>query len=1027
MYPRTPLSNLRKLNSISSLTFKLSTLPKATKEINRKIQVELTPEHHIYNDLLKACLQECKLVQSHGETPHLQAQSLRKSKTIHAQVLKIGFGLKGKLGNFLVDLYSKCGDLDLARKTFCRLDERDGSAWNSMLSLYSGCGLLEDVIWAFGSMRNCRTQPNEFTFSIVLSACGRLRAVGFGKQVHCDVIKMGFESISSCEGSLISMYAKCDCIIDAWKIFDRASDPDTISWTAMIAGYARFGLPDEALKLFKEMQQLGREPDQVTFGTVLTACFSLGRHSDARCLFAQMPNPNVVAWNIMISKHAQSGYNVEAINFFEDMRASGVKPTRSTLGSVLSAIASLGALTQGQQVHSEAIRLGLDSNVYVGSSLINMYVESQNMEDASNVFATVTERNIVLWNAILKGYAHNGQSYHVLDLVSDMKDCGIQPDEFTYTSVLKACACLESLDMGRQLHSSVIKINLDLSVFVGNALVDMYAKSGDLKDARQQFEIIQDRDNVSWNAIIVGYGHEEDEEEALIMFQRMILNGFVPDEYALSSILSTCARLQALEQGQQVHCFSVKSGLDFKLYAGSSLIDMYAKCGAIEASTRILSQMPEQSEVSRNALIAGYIQNNQMDEAVHLFQDMQMAGLKPTKITFASILPACGGTSRLNMGRQIHCYTIKSGLLQGDIFLGVPLLGMYLNFLSIEDANKLFLEFPDKNSVLWTAIISGHAQNDYSEEALWLFKEMHSGNVPPDQATFASVLRACACSAALKDGREVHCLIIRSGFNSDESTSSALVDMYAKCGDMRSSMQIFEEMDNRQDVISWNSMIVGFAKNGYAEDALQIFDRMKHALVKPDDITFIGILTACSHAGLVSEGCRFFDIMVNYYEIQPRVDHYACMVDLLGRGGHLKEAEEFIDGLPFQPDAVIWATFLAACRIHGDNVRGQRAAERLIELEPQNSSPYVLLSNIYAAAGDWNGVNTIRKAMKERGVKKLPGCSWIVVRKKTNLFVAGDKFHPNAGEIDEVLKDLTALMKEDGYVARIDPVLQDED
>ncbi|KAF2296593.1 hypothetical protein GH714_000414 [Hevea brasiliensis] len=342
----------------------------------------------------------------------------------------------------------------------------------------------------------------------------------------------------------------------------------------------------------------------------------------------------------------------------------------------------------------------------------------------------------------------------------------------------------------------------------------MYAKSGVLEDARQQFELMRYRDNVSWNAIIVGYVQEENEVEAFLVFQKMHLLGILPDEVSLASILSACANVEGIEQGKQMHCLSVKSGLETSLYAGSSLIDMYAKCGAIGSAHKIFASMPEWSVVSTNALIAG------------------------------------------------------------------------------------------------------------------------------------------------------------------------------RC--------------------------------------TKVFDEMKQTHVLPDDVTFLGVLTACSHAGRVSAGRYIFDSMVNYYKIQPRVDHCACMVDLLGRWGFLQEAEEFIYTLNFESHAMIWATMLAACRIHGDDVRGQNAAEKLIELEPQNSSPYVLISNIHAASGNWDEVNALRRIMREKGVKKLPGCSWIVVGQKTNIFVAGDKSHSSAGKIDIVLKDLTALMKEDVYATLIDSFIHDE-
>jgi pentatricopeptide repeat protein len=329
------------------------------------------------------------------------------------------------------------------------------------------------------------------------------------------------------------------------------------------------------------------------------------------------------------------------------------------------------------------------------------------------------------------------------------------------------------------------------------------------------------------------------------------------------------------------------------------------------------------------------------------------------------------------------------------------------------EANVLFSELSNlKSLVLWTALISGHTQNDCSGEALKLYREMRNNNILPDQATFVTVLRACALLSSLQDGKELHSLIFHTGFDLDELTSSALVDMYAKCGDVENAAKVFEKLAIKKDTISWNSMIVGFAKNGYAERALKVFDEMNQSSVTPDDVTFLGVLTACSHAGLVSEGQRIFDNMVNFYGIRPRVDHYACMVDLLGRWGFLKEAEEFIDELDVEPNAMIWANLLGACRIHGDEKRGQRAAKKLIELEPQNSSPYVLLSNIYAASEHWDEARSLRRTMVQKEIQKMPGCSWIVVGQKTSSFVAGDISHPSSDEISHALKHLTSLMRD---------------
>ncbi|XP_065881102.1 pentatricopeptide repeat-containing protein At3g09040, mitochondrial [Euphorbia lathyris] len=977
-----------------------------------------------YTRTLQSCLRKCQWLKSQhlfDERPQWLYQISATCRIIHSQSLILGFWSKGSLGDAILDLYAKCGNVDFAEKVFDGLENRGILAWNSILSMYSKLGFLDMVDKSYRSLRNHEMWPNEFTFAIVLSAYARLESVQRGRQVHCNIIKMGFQSSSFCKGALIDMYAKCNSMNDCHSVFDGGVDLDTVAWTSMIAGYVKAGLPEQALKVFNKMRRVGLEPDQVAFVTTINAYVGLGRLNDASYLFSQMLNPNVVAWNLMISGHAKRGYEEKAVELFQNMRKANVKSTRSTLGSVLSAIGSLCALEFGLLVHAEAIKLGLDSNVYVGSSLVSMYSKCEKIEAAKKIFDALDERNIVLWNAILGGYAQNGCPYEVFQLFYGMKNFGFHPDEFTYTSILSACAFLGCLEGGRQLHTIIIKNKFASNLFVGNALVDMYAKSRALMDARKQFELMRNKDNISWNAIIVGYVQEENETEAFHMFHNMHLHGIMPDEFSMASILSACANFEGLKQGKQIHCFSIKSCLETSLYVGSSLIDLYAKCGIITAAHEILECMPNRSVVSMNALISGYAPTD-LQEAVFLFKVMQAEGLNPSEITFAILLDACCEPHLLNLGRQIHCLILEKGLPYNDEFLGVSLLGMYMNCLRKTDACNLFSEFSNsKSTILWTAMISGLSHNDYSDEALHFYQQMRGCNALCDQATFVSVLKACAVLSSIRDGREIHSLILRTGFYSDELTCSSLVDMYAKCGEVKSAIQVFEQMPCKNDAICWNSMIVGFAKNGCADDALRIFEKMKQAHVRPDEVTFLGVLTACSHAGRVSEGRQLFDSMVNYFKIQPRIDHCACVVDLLGRWGFLKEAEEFIYALNLEPHAMIWATVLGACRIHGDDVRGQRAAAKLLELEPQDSSPYVLLSNMHSASGNWNEVNILRTAMREKGVKKLPGCSWIIVGQKTYFFAAGHK----SGEMEQVLKDLTTSMKEDGYVTVIDSFIHD--
>ncbi|XP_071696294.1 pentatricopeptide repeat-containing protein At3g09040, mitochondrial [Rutidosis leptorrhynchoides] len=938
-------------------------------------------QKEVYSRLLSMCLQYSKQIQTRrlfDEMPQRLKLPSRAVNLIHAQSLILGFDSKGKLGNSIVDLHAKCGHIVFAEKAFLRLEQRDILAWNSILSMYSRSGMLEYIVRLFGFMQASldRVYPNQHTYAIVLSACARLTDIVLGKMVHCHVIKTGFMCDSFCEGSLIDMYAKCSFVDDASKIFDGSVCSDTVSWTAMISGYVQAGCFDKAIRLFKDMLKLGHIPDQVAFVTVISACVKSGQFDDACHVFNQMRDPNVVAWNVMISGHARDGYYDVSIDLFKSMNRCGVKPTRSTLGSVLSAIASTSDLNCGLQVHAHAAKDGLYTNVYVGSSLINMYAKCQQMVSARNVFNELDDKSVVLWNTMLAGYAQNRNADEVIDLFTSMKLFGFLPDEFTYTSVLSASAMLKNVEMGKQLHSLIIKNNFSTNLYVGNALVDMYAKSSSLQDAKKLFSMINNRDNVSWNAMIVGLVQEKEEDEAFWMFQRMKNVGITPDEVCFASLLSACANIQSLTIGTQLHTLLVKYNLETTLYSGSSLVDMYSKCGVISNAHKVFCLMPEKSVASTNALISGYTQNS-IKIAVSLFIDMLSHGLKPSGVTLACLLDGCNEPSKLNLGRQFHNLVIKHGFSYDDEYVAVSLLGMYFNSRVTQDAMVVFAELGNpKSTVLWTAVLSGLVHNDCNEMALEIYQEMRRNDSMPDQATFVSSLKACATLASLQDGQAIHSLVFHTGFDSDELTCSGLVDMYAKCGDIASSTKVFKEIVNKKDVITWNSMIVGFAKNGYAENALQIFEEMKESNIKPDDVTFLGVLTACSHAGKVYQGRCIFDSMINHYKIKPRIDHVSCMVDLLGRWGYLKEAEEFIKKLEIEPNARIWATFLGACRIHGDEIRGKRASEELLNLEPESSASFVLLSNIYAASGRWDRANFVRREMKEKNVKKHPGRSW---------------------------------------------------
>ncbi|TVU15253.1 hypothetical protein EJB05_38763, partial [Eragrostis curvula] len=971
-----------------------------------------------YINLLASLARECHAHHPFDASPR-GAHPSQACGVLHARILRLGLPLGGRLGDALIDLYARSGGAGHAWRALGSLGtQASGAAASSVLSCHARSESPRDVLDAFRRVKSATGgRPDQFGLAIVLSACSRLGVLDYGRQVHCDVLKSGFSSSAFCQAALVDTYAKCGEVSDARKVFDGIACPDTICWTSMIAGYHRVGRHHQALALFSRMEKMGSVPDQVTCVTIISALASMGRLEDARTMLKRIHMPSTVAWNAVISSYAQSGLESEVFSLYKDMRNQGLWPTRSTFASVISATASTTAFDEGRQVHAAAIRHGLDANVFVGSSLINLYVKHGCIASAKKVFHFSSEKNVVMWNAMLNGFVQNDLEEETIQMFRYMRRIDLEVDDFTFVGVLGACINLDSLCLGRQVHCITIKNHMDANLFVANATLDMYSKLGAIDIAKELFSLIPNKDSISWNALIVGLAHNEEEEEAVCMLKRMMLHGITPDEVSFATAINACSNIQATETGKQVHCASIKYNICSNHAVGSSLIDLYSKHGDLESSRKILAQVDPSSIVPRNALITGLVQNKREDEAIELFHQVLKDGFKPSSFTFASILSSCNGLASSVIGKQVHCYTLKSGLLNVDSSLGIALIGIYLKCKMLEDANKLLMEMPDqKNLVEWTAIISGYAQNGYSDHSLLSFWRMRTYDVHSDEATFASVLKACSEMAALTDGQQIHGLIIKSGFGSYEIASSALIDMYSKCGDVTSSFEIFNELKSKKDIMLWNSMIVGFAKNGYASEALSLFQKMQESQLKPDEVTFLGVLIACSHAGLISEGRNFFYSMSKVYGLIPRVDHYACFIDLLGRGGHLEEAQEVIDKLPFEADGVIWATFLAACRMHKDEEKGKIAAKKLIKLEPQSSSTYVFLSNLHAATGNWVEAKVTRETMREKGVTKFPGCSWITVGNKTNVFVVQDKDHPDTLSIYETLGHLTRMIEKDNNI-----------
>ncbi|KAH9294421.1 hypothetical protein KI387_040375, partial [Taxus chinensis] len=877
------------------------------------------------------------------------------------------------------------------------------------------------------------------TYATLLQACADANALEEGKQIHSQIISSNFEQNLFLLNKLISMYAKCSNPLDARLVFDRIDKQNLISWNAMFRAYAMHGFCEEVLELFSTKQSEGRGIDNFTFPSVLKACAGLcaldkgkeihglvircgferdlgvgkgivnmyakcGSVEDARQMFNKIHQRDVVLWNAMIAGYSQNGYYHEALEVFSGMQSSGEVPNCVTVATVLQVCACLGFTELGKNVHACAIKCGLESEVLVGNAVVNMYAKCKGIWDAFRVFNEINQKDVVSWNGMIAGYGQIGQDKQALQLFYQMLMSGVKPNTITILCVLSVCG----LWQGKEIHGFVIRSRLQLDVSVGNALVVMYSKCRTIEYAKRVFDKMEERDVISWNAIIAGYAQNEYFVDSLDLFGQMQLVGVKPDPVTIASVLPACACLENLQKGKGIHAYIIQNeALEVDIAVSNALISLYASCGSLEFAGRVFASMAERDLVSWNAMISAYAQKGHCSEAINLFHQMEKTCVRPDSVTISSVVSACARPSALKLGMEIHAYTVKISNLNSDVVVGNALVDMYAkcgrmlaarqvfdkmlyrNIVSEnvlitgyansgdkEGAKDVFDKMCERNISSWNAMIALNTQHGYDSEALELFREVQMAGIQPNSITVASVLSACSHVAALQRGKEIHDYIIRRGLDSDVFVTSAIVDMYAKCGSLRYACQVFE-MSSKLDVVIWTTMISGHAIHGYGEDALSIFCQMKQAGLKPDHVTFTAVLTACSHAGLVDHGWQSFNCMINYYCITPNMEHYACMVDLLGRAGHLQEAHDFIESMPLNPNSSVWGALLAACRIHRNTDLGEHVAEYLFELEPTNTGNYVLLSNIYAAAGKWDGVQRIRKLMKEKGLNKMPGCSWI--------------------------------------------------
>lgn len=789
----------------------------------------------------------------------------------HMYLLLCSGGLEALLGNYLVPMLVKCGSLTHAQQTFHKVAEPNFYCWTSLIHGYMDCTESEHALKLFQNMQDQGVHSSSITFLALIKACGRLKLLERGYEIHTDIVKGGFEDDTFLGSTLVDMYARCSSLIEAQAVFDKLPARDAVTWNTLIAGYIDSELGHEALNSLQKMQQEGIAPDAFTCLYALKICGSIGSlqqgqewHAkiieegfesdsflgntlvdfygkfglfiEAEAVFDELLIQDVVPWTALIVSYTDNGLHKEVLECYARMHLNNVHPNAVTYACILKACSSAGTLESIQSIHSEIAKRGQESESHVGNLLVDVYARSGCITEAQSVFDKLLARDVVAWTALLGGYVEHGLGEVTLNYLEQMLLDGISPNPITFICCLKACSSRTTIDTGRHLHIEITMKAYESDPSLGNALVDMYAKCGSFSEACQVFDMLPVRNVVTWNTLITACTESGLDEEALDCIEQMELEGVLPNVITFSCSLKCCSRIGAMKRGRILHTTIVKQGFERDSTMCNAIVDLYASCALLLDARKVLDGMPGRDVITWTALIEGYSKHGYSEEALQCLEEMQLERVSPNAITFDSSLKACSiSTGPLERVQQIHAEITKKGFSL-DPCIGNSLVMVYVKCGFLAEGRAIFDELPVQNPVAWNALIEGYSGNGSFKEAKELFH-----NLPV------------------------------------------------------------------QDVFSWTVLLKGYLDQELGEEALYWFEQMQLKGVSPDAAMFACGLKACGIVAVAGRGLKMH-LQIAKQGIEQDLFLQNSLLDMYTKCGLFAEAQDMFEKLLVR-DIISWTSF----------------------------------------------------------------------------------------------------------------------